>query len=164
MNPQPIILAVDAACTASQPSGVGLAQRRGDWYSGGEPDIPRLLDAAQRLAGAAAGSGHAGYPCGEKTLHRNAPQGVRGADTGASSANCREESFRTLKRYGDAQDAPECARTGWRRAPGRPNVVTGRQAHSHLVPQGRRARWWSGIAGGWNRFRLRTELDLPVRA
>jgi len=51
MNPQPIILAVDAACTASQPSGVGLAQRRGDWYSGGEPDIPRLLDAAQRLAG-----------------------------------------------------------------------------------------------------------------
>jgi predicted RNase H-like nuclease len=73
------ILAIDAAWTATQPSGVALVQHRGsgwhcialapsyqsfieeaaetatDWavsrFLGSEPDIPRLLEAAERLAG-----------------------------------------------------------------------------------------------------------------
>lgn len=79
MNPHPTILAVDAAWTAAQPSGVALVQQRGnrwhcvalapsyrsfteqaegiatDWsisrFPGSEPDMPRLLAAAERLAG-----------------------------------------------------------------------------------------------------------------
>ena len=79
MNQHQTILAIDAAWTASQPSGVALVQQRGirwrcialapsyrsfietatdiatDWsvsrFRGGEPDIPRLLEAAERLAG-----------------------------------------------------------------------------------------------------------------
>jgi predicted RNase H-like nuclease len=73
------ILAIDAAWTPSQPSGVALVQQRGsrwhcielapsyrsfveraegiavDWFvsrfPGSEPDVPELLDAAERLAG-----------------------------------------------------------------------------------------------------------------
>ena len=79
MNPHQTILAIDAAWTASQPSGLALVQHREsawhcialapsyhsfietatdiatDWsvsrFPGSEPDIPRLLEAAERLAG-----------------------------------------------------------------------------------------------------------------
>ena len=79
MNLHQTILAIDAAWTASQPSGVALVQQLGnrwhcialtpsyrsfietatgiatDWtvsrFPGSEPDIPRLLEAAERLAG-----------------------------------------------------------------------------------------------------------------
>ena len=79
MNGNQTILAIDAAWTASQPSGVALVQQRGngwrcialapsyqsfmemtaataiDWavtrFPGSEPDISRLLEAAGELAG-----------------------------------------------------------------------------------------------------------------
>ncbi len=79
MNRNQTILAIDAAWTVSQPSGVALVQQRGDawrcitlapsyrsfigeaaatatdWsttrFPGSEPDISRLLEAAERLAG-----------------------------------------------------------------------------------------------------------------
>ena len=79
MNSPQTILAIDAAWTASQPSGVALVQQRGsrwrcialapsyrsfteqaegivgEWsvsrFQGSEPDIPGLLEAAERLAG-----------------------------------------------------------------------------------------------------------------
>jgi predicted RNase H-like nuclease len=79
MNSPPTILAIDAAWTAGQPSGVALVQQRGarwnlialapsyrsftelaegmatDWsiscFPGSEPDIPYLLEAAERLGG-----------------------------------------------------------------------------------------------------------------
>ena len=79
MNLPQTILAIDAAWTAEQPSGVALVRLQGsrwrcialapcyrsfietatdiatDWsvsrFPGGEPDIPRLLEAAERLAG-----------------------------------------------------------------------------------------------------------------
>ena len=79
MNQHQTILAIDAAWTASQHSGVALVQQRGirwrcialapsygsfietatgiatDWsvsrFPGSEPDIPRLLEASERLAG-----------------------------------------------------------------------------------------------------------------
>ncbi|AGA34814.1 hypothetical protein TVNIR_3177 [Thioalkalivibrio nitratireducens DSM 14787] len=79
MKPHPTVLGIDSAWTAGQPSGVALVQQRGarwrcvalapsylgfmeraagtetDWsirrFSGTEPDIPRLLEAARRLAG-----------------------------------------------------------------------------------------------------------------
>jgi hypothetical protein len=79
MNSPQTILGIDAAWTASQPSGVALVQQRGsrwrcialapsyrsfteqaegiagDWpvsrFQGSEPDIPGLLEAAERLAG-----------------------------------------------------------------------------------------------------------------
>jgi len=81
MNGNQTILAIDAAWTASQPSGVSLVQQRGsgwhcialapsyqsfieksaesatDWsvtrFAGSEPDISRLLEAAAQLAGRA---------------------------------------------------------------------------------------------------------------
>ncbi|TVP84035.1 MAG: DUF429 domain-containing protein [Thioalkalivibrio sp.] len=79
MQAEPTILAIDAAWTPSQPSGVALVQQRaGRWHClalapsflsfdgeaagvvtdwsvrrlpGSEPDIPRLLEASRRLAG-----------------------------------------------------------------------------------------------------------------
>jgi len=79
MNSNQTILAIDAAWTASQPSGVALIQQQGsgwhcitlapsyqsfieesagnatNWsvsrFPGNEPDIPRLLEAAEQLAG-----------------------------------------------------------------------------------------------------------------
>ncbi len=79
MSSNQTILAIDAAWTASQPSGVALVQQRGsDWhcitlapsyqnfieeaaetatnwsvsrFPGNEPEIPRLLEAAEQLAG-----------------------------------------------------------------------------------------------------------------
>ena len=79
MNPHQTILGIDAAWTASQPSGVALVQQQGsgwhcirlapsyhsfiaeaadnatDWsvtrFAGSEPGIPRVLEAAEHLAG-----------------------------------------------------------------------------------------------------------------
>lgn len=79
MNPHQTILGIDAAWTVSQPSGIALVQQRGsgwhcitlapsyhsfiaeaaehatDWsvtrFPGSEPGIPRVLEAAEQLAG-----------------------------------------------------------------------------------------------------------------